>query len=101
MTLPLQIHISRRAAIQIEEVAAWWAVNRLAAPGAIHQELEHAFSLLAIQPAVGARALNARLSGVRRLHLSRIHYHLYYRVTTHAIEVLAFWHTSRDLDPGI
>ena len=95
MTFPLPIRVSRRAAAQIEEAAEWWAQNRPAAPRAVQQELERAFSLLAIQPDLGARALNTRLQGVRRLHLSRIHYHLYYRVTPQGVELLAFWHTSR------
>ncbi len=77
MIRPLPIRLSRRAAAQIEEAAEWWAVNRLSAPGAVHQQIERAFSLLAVQPGIGSRALNARLSGVRRIHLSRIHYHLY------------------------
>jgi plasmid stabilization system protein ParE len=78
LTRTLPIRVSRRAATQIEEVAEWWSLNRLSAPGAVHQELEKALSLLAVQPGIGARALSARLAGVRRLHLSRIHYHLYY-----------------------
>lgn len=100
MTPPLPIRVSSRAATQIEEVAKWWAVNRPAAPGAVHQELERAFSLLSLQPGLGARALNTCLEGVRRLHLSRIHYYLYYRVTGQAVEVLALWHTSRGIGPG-
>ena len=99
MTSPLPIRVSRRAAAQIEEAASWWALNRPSAPGAIQQELERALSLLVLQPGLGARALNVRLEGVRRLHLSRIHYHLYYRVTALGIEVLVLWHTSRGTGP--
>ena len=45
---------------------------------------------------------NARLTGVRRVHLARVHYHLYYRVTAEpAIEVLALWHTSRGASPEL
>ena len=76
MTSPLHVDISRQAAGQIEAAASWWAENRPAAPGAIGQELERAFALVAFQPSLGARALNVRLRGVRRLHLSRIHYHV-------------------------
>ena len=50
----------------------------------------------------GARATNSKLEGVRRVHLARVHYHLYYR-TTHepVIEVLALWHTSRGTPPDL
>ena len=101
MTSPLRIDISRQAAGQIEAAASWWAANRPAAPGAIAQELERAFALVGFQPSLGARALNVRLRGVRRLHLSRIHYHIYYRVHEQTVEVLAFWHTSRGAGPGM
>lgn len=100
MTSPLPIRVSHRAAAQIEEVARWWALHRPAAPDAVQQELDRAFSLLALQPGLGARALNARLEDIRRLHLSRIHYHLYYRATAQGIEVLALWHTSRGTGPA-
>jgi plasmid stabilization system protein ParE len=63
--------------------------------------LERAFALIAAQPRVGAIARNTRLADVRRLHLARVHYHLYYRVGRGAIEVIAFWHTSRGEAPPI
>ena len=78
-------------------------VNRPKAPGAFAEELQRAFQLIASQPGVGARALNFKLADVRRIHLARVHYYLYYRVTESpaAIEVLALWHTSRGSDPKI
>jgi hypothetical protein len=39
--------------------------------------------------------VNVSLRGVRRVHLARIRYHLYYRATSSAVEVLAFWHARR------
>lgn len=71
------------------------------APGAIHEELEHAFAVLTLQPNLGTPARQNRLAGVRRLHLSRIHYYLYYRASAGAVDVLAFWHTSRGTEPGL
>ena len=50
---------------------------------------------------VGARALNTKLSGVRRLHLIRVRYHIYYRVRRSTVEVLAFWHSSRGIAPRV
>jgi plasmid stabilization system protein ParE len=59
--------------------------------------------LIALQPDIGARALNAKLSGVRRVHLSRVRYHLYYRsrLDHGTVEVLALWHTSRGTGPRV
>ena len=103
MSDPLPVRIVNSAARAIVEAAEWWAANRPKAPGAFAEELERALQLIASQPRIGARAQNIKLSGVRRIHLGRVHYHLYYRVVTArpAIEVLALWHTSRGADPPI
>jgi len=91
----VQIRITRRAEAHIQKASAWWKENRPLAPTALEEELTEAFSLLLSQPVIGAPALNARAKGVRRVHLARVHYHLYYRVGGGKIDVLALWHTSR------
>lgn len=101
MSEDLPLRVTHRAAREISEASAWWAANRSEAPGAFREELERAFDLLATYPGVGARALNARLPGVRRIHLSKVRHHLYYRVSSEAVEILAFWHTGRGEDPGV
>ena len=101
MTFPIKI--VPRAAREIAEAGSWWQANRPAAPTALEEELRRAFGLISEHPSVGARALNANLTGVRRIYLSRVHYHLYYRVRSapEAVEVLALWHASRGSDPGL
>ena len=103
MSGPLPVRIVNSAARAIVEAAEWWAANRPKAPGAFAEELERALQLIASQPRIGARAQNIKLSGVRRIHLGRVHYHLYYRIITTrpAIEVLALWHTSLGAEPPI
>lgn len=101
MTSPLRIKVSRHAQAQIEEAAAWWAQNRPLAPGAVRQDLDRIFSLLSVEPGIGARARRATLEGVRRVMLSRIRYYVYYRVSGDALEVLAFWHTNRGREPPL
>ena len=101
MTRPLQIKVSRDAQAQIEEAAAWWGKNRPSAPGAVRDDLDRILSLLAVQPGVGAQARGTKLQGVRRVTLSRIRYYVYYRATDEALEVLAFWHTSRGRQPPL
>lgn len=101
MSQPLVVRPTRRAARQIREADAWWKNNRPTAPDAIGEELERAFAFISQQPGIGARATNVQLLGVRRIHLSRVRYHLYYRVRSETVEVLAFWHTSRGSRPSV
>ncbi len=103
MSEPLSVSVSPLAAAQVHAAETWWQANRPKAPGAIRAELDRASALLALQPAIGARAMNAGLPGVRRLHLGRIRYDLYYRVADEPrrLEILAFWHTSRGKRPPI
>ncbi len=102
MTPSLPVRIVSSAARAISEAAEWWAANRPKAPDAFVTELERALQLIASQPVIGARAINVKLAGVRRVHLARVHFHLYYRVTSEpAIEVLALWHTSRGASPEL
>jgi plasmid stabilization system protein ParE len=100
---PLHVEVSALASGQIREAEAWWRVNRPKSPDAIREELERASGLVGAQPHIGARARNLTLVGVRRLHLVRIRYDIYYRVTDapQQLEILAFWHTSRGSAPPI
>lgn len=103
MRRELPARLVRRAARDIREASEWWEVNRPAAPEAVEDEVRKALSLIRSNPRIGARASNVKLSGVRRVHLSRIHYHLYYRLLSDppCVEVLALWHTRRGSGPGI
>ena len=103
MSEPLPIEVSALARAQVHEAETWWQTNRPKAPGAIRSELERASSLLAFQPNIGTRATNTTLLAVRRLHLGRIHYDLYYRVVDEPrrLEILALWHASRGSQPPI
>jgi plasmid stabilization system protein ParE len=100
---PLDIDISELATGQIRAAEEWWRLNRPKAPNAIREELERAVSIISLQPEAGARALNIALSGVRRLHLARVRYHVYYwlRTDPERIEILAFWHENRGSAPPL
>ena len=92
----LPVRVVGSATRSIEEVARWWEGNRPKAPEAFLVDLENALKLIASHPDIGVLASNINLEGVRRVHLTRVRYHLYYRLTPEpAIEVLALWHTSR------
>jgi plasmid stabilization system protein ParE len=96
----LPVKVTARTARQIEKAAEWSAANRPKAPEALHEELRRGFTLVARQPAIGSRAANAKLAGVRRIHLSRIRYFLYYRVRSGQVEILALFHPGRGKTPG-
>jgi len=97
----LPIQVAQSAADQIVAASAWWQANRPKAPGALREEIERALELLSAQPQIGVTAANVKLAGVRRIHLSRVHYHLYYRVreSPAVVEIPALWHTSRGSGP--
>lgn len=97
------VRIDRRAAREIEEAAAWWRTNRPAAPETFEENLAAALDLLAAQPLAGSASKSSRLPGIRRVYLSRVRYHLYYRpdVAGRKIDVLACWHASRGRSPRL
>ena len=61
VTPPLRIEITDDARAQIAAAAAWWAENRLSAPGAIRKDLDRILCLLCVQPGMGTRARRAKL----------------------------------------
>ena len=97
----LPLEVTAAAAQHIREAESWWRENRRAAPDAVHDELERAFSLITFQPGVGSRASDVDLPGVRRISLPKIKYQLYYRVLPNPerVQVVALWHTRRGKPP--
>lgn len=105
----LPVRIVASAAEAIADAAKWWVENRPKAPAAFAEELTRALDLVASEPAIGAKARNAKLPGLRRIHLARIRYYLYYlyylyyrvRSSPATLEVLALWHSSRGSGPQL
>jgi plasmid stabilization system protein ParE len=97
--MALRVKISARAASQVRAAAVWWEENRPAAPGAIAADFGQAVALLACQPGLGARYEGGRAPGVRRLFLNRVGYFIYYKQQGADLQVLAFWHSSRENQP--
>jgi plasmid stabilization system protein ParE len=97
----MKVRVTKRAQAQIDRAATWWDDNRSLVPEAFDEDLAEAFSLLSSQPGIGVPVTNARTPGVKRLHLARIHYFLYYRVGGEEVQVLRVWHTSRGTDPKV
>lgn len=99
MTLRLRITVC--AANEIERASAWWQENRQAAPHAIEEDLERTLKILVVQPGIGQRVGNARLVGVRRIHIDRVHHHVYYRVHAGELVILRFWPSQRFKPPRV
>jgi plasmid stabilization system protein ParE len=97
----LQLRITLRAAAQIEKANRWWCENRLSAPDALIDDLRAAFNLLLLQPGIGTKVANAKAEGVRRLHLGRVRYYVFYRVKGSELVILAVWHSSRGSAPAL
>lgn len=58
-------------------------------------------ALLAQEPGIGTKVDTPRPEAVRRLYLPRVRYFLYYRVRRDVLEVVAFWHESRETGPSL
>lgn len=103
MNEPLPITVTKLAQALIREAEAWWRANRTAAPNAIREELDRVFPMIAAQPQIGSRAANVTLQGVRRVHLPRVTYDLYYHVPEAPLrlEVVALWHSRRGKGPPL
>jgi len=99
--LTLSVRIKPRAQREIERAAAWWSINRLAAPGAVRMDVEAALALLIEEPGIGTKVETPRSEVVRRLYLPRVGYFVYYRVRSTFLEVVAFWHSRRGVGPSL
>jgi plasmid stabilization system protein ParE len=99
----LPVVFTRRAARQVESADAWWSANRPAAPNALRDDLRGVVALIGEQPLCGTPTPNRRHAGLRRIHLPRVDYHLYYRMAPRMrrIQVVAFWHAKRGMPPPI
>lgn len=97
----LVVRVKARAQSQIVDAATWWQENRPAAPGAIRLDLQAALDVLVEHPGIGTRVENARDPETRRLYLARTGYFVYYRAKGRNLEVIAFWHASREHAPRV
>ena len=99
--MALTARVMPRARREINKAADWWLKNRPAAPGAIDSDLRAAIDALVEQPGIGTQVENARDPQTRRLYLARTRYFVYYRARGSFLEVVAFWHASRDREPTV
>lgn len=98
--MALVVRIKPRAQWEIERAAEWWAENRPAALGAVRKDVEAALALLVEEPGIGSKIKTARSDTVRRL-TSPEFATSYYRVSGQFLDVVAFWHSSREAGPSL
>ena len=82
----MNVRVSKRAHAQIDRAAEWWDQHRNRAPHAFDEDLAKAILLLSTEPLIGAPVLRTSAARVRRLHLPRIRYHLYYRIRGNTVD---------------
>ena len=99
MSLP--VALTERASAQVDAVDDWWRANRPSAPRLFSQEFAGALEFLSIMPQAGRRYERSGVRGVRRLLLRATRHHVYYRVDTDQITVLAVWSGVRGGGPNL
>jgi plasmid stabilization system protein ParE len=80
---------------QFGTAARWWRRHRDKAADAFDDDFAVALTLIRREPGVGVPVATRRIRNVRRFHLERIRYYIYYHVVNDAIHVLAIRHPSR------
>ena len=96
-----EVKVSPSAGAQIKRASLWRSENRPAAPDAVRLDSRKAASVLPLQPRIGVLMTQTKTQRVRRIHLGRIRYYLYYRFEAEVVEVLAIWHSSREGEPAL
>ena len=99
--MALKLHVTLRAAREIERIAEWWSLNRLAAPGVVRKDPKATCNVLRAQPGIGVKVEQASSPTTRRFHVDRIGHWVYYRVQENRLEVLSVWHSSREQPPSV
>jgi plasmid stabilization system protein ParE len=98
---PLPVRVLATARRELRDLAIWWRDHREKAPDAVEEDFEEAKELLSHQPLIGLVVSTTRLKGVRRIHLQRIGYYIYYRIGRQSVEILRIWHVRRGQPPRI
>lgn len=98
-----RIRLTKEAAHQTREAAAWWIENRPAAPSLFREELAALLGLLRTAPEAGAPHAHRRIKGVRRAPLPTTRYLVYYSYDARRGEVLvlAVWSALRGRSPRL
>ena len=89
---PLEVAWLRKALLNLDEEAAYIALDNPRAAQQVIARITHAVELLRHQPGLGRPG---RVPGTRELPVANTHYLIPYRVRARRIEILRVFHTSR------
>ncbi len=97
----MRVVVTEAAATELEAVARWWAGQGRGSPMTLVEEFDDACRRLAEGPGIGVRVKSRH--HVRRCHLERARYWVYYLVDEDhdVVSVLHVWHTSREGAPDL
>jgi len=99
--MALELHILPRAIRDIDRIEVWHVTNQAAVPGAVRDDVEATAARIASHPGLGARVRQSKTPDVRRFHLRRFKYWLYYRVRGDTLQILTIWHSARGKGPAV
>jgi len=93
--------VSPSAKDDLDDAWLWWREHRTEAPLLLLDEVAEAFSKL--EQIATTLPVFARVGPlvIRRLHLARVHRHIYYVVATDRVLVLAVWGSVRGVLPKL
>jgi plasmid stabilization system protein ParE len=94
------VQLTLQAARQLARAREWWLANREKAPRAFDDDMNALLLLLEERPTLVGRPLEQERA-VRRVHLQRIRYYVYFQVDGDGehVQILALWHASRVGEP--
>jgi plasmid stabilization system protein ParE len=99
--MTFQLVVPNRVEDEIRRIDAWWRRHRLAAPDLFVEELAAALELLASAPHAGRKYDHPSVSDVRRVILRATRYHVYYKIHSREVFVLALWSALRGTGPRL
>ncbi len=96
-----RVEFTDDATEQAERAAAWWRVNRPAAPELFDIELAYALDLLAKMPPLSQVWAEVEGKPVRKVRLPRTGHALYFTIDDELVTVHAVWHGARGSGPPL
>jgi plasmid stabilization system protein ParE len=98
----MRVIVAEDAARDIELADAWWQENRTDTPSLLRTSVADGLESLAdVGPSLPVFRTLSRGTTVRRMHLARVHKHLYFVVRDDRLLVLAVWGAVRGLLPAL
>ncbi len=86
---------------QLLVARSWWAANRQLAPDLFDREFDAAVAAIGNAPATFLLYHCEHDVDVRRIHLPRTRYAVYFCIESDHVLIVAVWHTARGSGPPV